>query len=94
MSDWKQKIECSNAHCEDGRIVIGFPEEQQFDCPDCTAGKLRTLLAKARCPDPDCDGEGTCAAMVPGYDGEGDIDVWECQWCAERKALLGEPEEC
>lgn len=46
------------------------------------------LLEEAKCPDPDCDGEGTCCRMGPGYDGEGDIDVYQCQWCHERKLLL------
>ena len=54
--------------------------------------RLRVLLKVAQCPNQHCDGEGTCAGEVPGYDGEGDLDVWQCQWCAERKALLGEPE--
>ena len=76
---------------EDSVIIDGIsypiasPVREEFQ-------RLREALAKAKCPDPDCDGEGTCAAMVPGYDGEGDIDCWECQWCAERKALLGEME--
>lgn len=56
--------------------------------------KLTRLLEAAKCPDEHCDGNGTCATgrTVPGYDGEGDVewDVWQCQWCDERKKLLGE----
>lgn len=50
----------------------------------------RKLLEVAVCPDDNCDKAGTCSRWpVPGYDGEADIDVWECQWCAERNAVLG-----
>lgn len=50
------------------------------------------LLALAKCPDDECDGEGTCSKIAPGYDGEGDVDIWECQFCAERRAVLAGPE--
>lgn len=50
---------------------------------------LRKLLGLAKCPDENCDGEGTCAKLGPGYDGESDVDIWECQWCAERATILG-----
>lgn len=50
--------------------------------------ELERLLRLARCPDENCDGEGTCSKMAPGYDGEADIDVWQCQWCDERKRVL------
>lgn len=55
-------------------------------------GAALVLLKAAKCPDPNCDGEGMCCGEVPGYDGEPDLDCWQCQWCAERKALLGETE--
>ena len=49
---------------------------------------LEKLLHLAKCPNEDCDGDGTCAKYGPGYDGEGDIDVWQCQWCHERAEVL------
>jgi len=49
---------------------------------------LEDLLTLAKCPDTSCDGKGTCAGMGPGYDGEADVNWWECQWCAERKEVL------
>ena len=59
-----------------------------------TLTELKKLLRAARCPDDCCDGEGTCASgrTVPGYDGEGDVDwdIWQCQWCDERRKVLDE----
>ena len=49
----------------------------------------KKLLEAVKCPDGNCDGEGTCCAEKPGYDGEPDIDVWECEWCARRNQLIG-----
>ena len=48
------------------------------------------LLKLAKCPDEACDGEGTCSGIVPGYDGEADVDCWQCQFCAEREKLIDE----
>ena len=51
--------------------------------------KLEQLLLLSKCPDEQCDGDGTCSRWpVPGYDGEADIDIWQCQWCDERKQVL------
>ncbi len=54
--------------------------------------ELKRLLRLARCPDPDCTGGGIpYVNIVPGYDGEPDIQQWEqreCQWCTETKAVL------
>lgn len=50
--------------------------------------RARKLLCVAHCPN--CAGEGMYCAEVPGYDGEPDYDMVECEFCAERSALLGE----
>jgi len=47
--------------------------------------KLRELLAFAKCPDEDCDGQGF--SVVP--DGDGSAMQQQCQWCHERKELIG-----
>lgn len=56
---------------------------------DCKAQMALRLLKHAKCPDADCDGDGVCSKLAPGYDGESDVDIWECQWCAERNVALG-----
>ena len=46
--------------------------------------KALKLLEFARCPDQDCDNNGTVACRISD-------DEWEpqqCQWCDERKTLL------
>ena len=55
---------------------------------DGEINELRKLLELAKCPDENCDGKGTCAALGPGYDGESDVDFWECRWCFERALVL------
>ena len=98
-----QWITFHNNGAEVGRLNFGPPMTFEGDIEECAElffehvvkhnndviHQYQRLLEAAKCPDPDCDGEGTCCAMVPGYDGEGDIDVWQCQWCHERKVLLG-----
>jgi len=46
--------------------------------------KGRELLAFAKCPN--CDGSGATAVQVA----EGEWEAEQCQWCDERKALIGE----
>jgi hypothetical protein len=41
------------------------------------------LLAIARCPDEDCDGQGF--TVVP--DGDGEAMQQQCQWCSEKSEL-------
>ncbi len=41
--------------------------------------KLEELLGLAKCPDTDCDGEGT---------GVKDGEPYECEWCSQRNAVL------
>lgn len=99
-----QHISFHNNGAEVGTLHFGPPMKFEGDAEECAKlffehvvqvnseqiHQYRRLLAAARCPDDDCDGDGTCSRMGPGYDGEGDIDVWQCQWCAERAALLGD----
>lgn len=53
-----------------------------------TLDDAKKLLAAAACPE--CkDKSGAYAIEVPGYDGEGDLELVQCQWCTEVNALLG-----
>lgn len=67
-----------------GRTDAGL--YQIADAAYCALG----LLKAAKCPDPACDGEGTCSGTRPGYDGEPDLDVWQCQWCEIRDRLVSD----
>lgn len=76
----------------DGSEVWMFTDDKGNDYDIVQTAKdnveLRKLLALAKCPDENCDGEGTCSGIVPGYDCEPDLDVWECRWCFERAMVL------
>ena len=49
---------------------------------------MAKLLEQAKCPN-NCE-DGMYCIEVPGYDGEGDIEVVECQWCFEKDAYIKE----
>lgn len=84
--------------CKAGRTIW------QSDPRDEQIAMLRKLLAVARCPDSECDGEGTtvvrvcCGNGVP--DGHGGQDCCgcpepapaPCQWCDERREALAQHE--
>ena len=46
--------------------------------------KVVSLLGKARCPDQDCDNNGTIACRIS----EDEWEPQQCQWCYEKKAFL------
>jgi len=50
--------------------------------------KLEQLLQLSKCPNTQCDKNGTCSGIVSGYDGEPDLDIWQCQWCHDRGKVL------
>ena len=46
----------------------------------------KLLLAVAKCPDPDCT-DGVVQHLPWGRLGA-EVDIAQCQWCAEKKKLL------
>lgn len=46
--------------------------------------RLKALLKVARCPDPDCDNNGTIAVRVSDEEWE----PQQCQWCHEKRLEL------
>jgi len=48
-----------------------------------TIEKMRELLRVAECPDGNCDKNGAAGILH----GDGDWEIYQCQWCHERKAI-------
>jgi len=69
-------------HCEPEEVE-SFLLEKLAD-KDKEIARATKLLELARCPDTDCDNNGTIAVRVSD-------DEWEpqqCQWCDEKRQLL------
>lgn len=64
--------------------ILSFIEEEKKESYREGREEICKLLELVRCPDPDCDNNGSIACRISD-------DEWEqqqCQWCTEKRLLL------
>lgn len=53
--------------------------------------ELKKLLEVAKCPDVNCDNNGSTWHVIQGKNGDPEQEQLQCQWCDERKFALKTP---
>lgn len=61
--------------------------EHVIGCNNKVLQQALELLKVANCPECE-DNSGAYCNEVPGYDGEGDIEMQQCRWCTEKAEMF------
>jgi hypothetical protein len=74
-----------------GYLGTNFPinivMEIMVECTQQVREPLIKLLKVARCPNRNCDNDGTLTEVERGLDGWPELYQTECEWCYNRKIL-------
>ncbi len=84
------RLEAAEAHRQED-LGIKLKLGVRLTKVEATIKAMKLLLKVAKCPDTNCDGKGTVCRTEGVYpNGEVALDLHECQWCSETKAIIKE----